>query len=376
MVVPNRVREIPVTILNPYMRRKASEEKGYISDDDDTEYKAQYNFGKKRLKQVYLRVFHLCKNTENNLDYESVVNENYFIYFHSSHSDYLNPNSLEGIISVNIYDESNIEIEKLNKKCVNWLGGVDILLSAVCCLDSMSGYFQIKVPYLLLDYEDEAETTSQNKSPKLISSSSNRSYLYLEVFLEPNIPKLAPNMEELKSAEVPYIQEHVLKWNKIFNNSYAHRKFNALVLDTNGKTTCITRYIKALEPPQINHKEFDVTVEQCLRYISLIPFTERNHFYSNIWLGADQLISFMLGSITDHCIALTCYLLALKVEAWLLLGYGIPHGYTAYVLVQEHSAESPLPLYYVLDVFYNEKYNVLDEHCPLQKIFCVLNGTN
>ncbi|CAG9831885.1 unnamed protein product [Diabrotica balteata] len=332
MVVPNRVREIPFTILNPYMRRKASEEKGYISDDDDTEYKAQYNFGKKRLKQVYLRLFHLCKNTENNLDYESVVNENYFIYFHymvttilrnffnwfrwrpkiskplpilqknssdelqeipkgklnvivnvisaktlprrkkgtfnkdeidyielcpyvevsynnilartntstgtnpswnevlaipldSSHSDYLNPNSLDGVISVNVYDESKIEIKKLNKNCVNWLGGVDILLSAVCCLDS-------------------------------------------------------------------------------------------------------------------------------------------------------QFINFMLGSITDHCIALTCYLLALKVEAWLLLGYGIPHGYTAYVLVQEHSSESMLPLHYVLDVFYNEKYNVLDEHCPLQKIFCVLNGTN
>ncbi|XP_072382948.1 coiled-coil and C2 domain-containing protein 2A isoform X1 [Diabrotica undecimpunctata] len=483
MVVPNRVREIPFTILNPYMRRKASEEKGYISDDDDTEYKAQYNFGKKRLKQVYLRLFHLCKNTENNLDYESVVNENYFIYFHymvttilrnffnwfrwrpkiskplpilqknssdelqeipkgklnvivnvisaknlprrkkgtfnkdeidyielcpyvevsynnilartntstgsnaswneilaipldSSHSDYLNPNSLEGVISVNVYDESNIEIKKLNKNCVNWLGGVDILLSAVCCLDSMSGYFQIKVPYLLFDYEDEAETTSQNKSPKLIGSSINRSYLYLDIFLEPNVPKLAPNMEELKSGEVPYIQEHVLKWNKIFNNSYTHRKFNALVLDANGKTTCITRYIKALEPPQINNREFDVTVEQCLRYISLIPFTEKNHFYSNIWLAADQLINFMLGSITDHCIALTCYLLALKVEAWLLLGYGIPHGYTAYVLVQEHSSESPLPLHYVLDVFYNEKYNVLDEHCPLQKIFCVLNGTN
>lgn len=52
--------------------------------------------------------------------------------------DYLNPNSLEGVITVNLFDESDIEISKISKKCINWLGGVDILLSAVCCSDKVS----------------------------------------------------------------------------------------------------------------------------------------------------------------------------------------------------------------------------------------------
>lgn len=84
----------------------------------------------------------------------------------------------------------------------------------------------------------------------------------------------------------------------------------------------------------------------------------------------------MIGSVTDHAVALLCYLLALKMDAWLLIGYGIPHGPTAYVLTCEYVKDTELPTYYVYDVFYNEKYNVTDSFCPLQKIYCLANGEN
>lgn len=84
----------------------------------------------------------------------------------------------------------------------------------------------------------------------------------------------------------------------------------------------------------------------------------------------------MLGSIIDHAVALTCYLTALKLDVWLLLGYGIPHGNTAYVLLPEYTGETPFPTYYIIDIVFNEKYSVMDENCPLQKIFCVINSKN
>ncbi|CAG9860595.1 unnamed protein product [Phyllotreta striolata] len=477
MLVPNRIKEIPTNVLSQYLRRKAGE-KPNLKIEVFENLKSQYYFGKKSLQQIHLKIFQLCKSTENNLDYESVVNEKYFIYFHvmlktllrnffnwfrwrpkvnkplpvltkddsddnpqiskstvsltvrligarnlpnrkkrtfndaasepneirpyvevnyksmtarsstsigtnplwnedlvipleSDHTDYLNPTSLDGIISVNLFDESENEIIKLNKKCINWMGGIDILLSAVCCSDTMSGLFQIKVPYLLTDYETLIE---KHKSPN--TPQSVYTYLEMEIFVEPSVPKLSPNMEEFPCGDVPYIHEYVLKWNKNFNSSYPHRKFNALVLDSNGKTTCATRFLKPSEPPQINNEEFDVSIEQCCRYVSLIPFTSCNHFYNNIWLSTDQLIGFMLGSVIDHAIALTCYLTALKVDVWLLLGYGIPHGNTAYVFLPEYPNDSAIPAYYIIDVVYNEKYNIMDENCPLQRIFCVMNNKN
>lgn len=93
--------------------------------------------------------------------------------------------------------------------------------------------------------------------------------------------------EKLPSADLPCIMEHIMKWNNIYNSNFPSRKFSAMAINTNCKTLCIIRYIKPIEPPQLNLEEFDVTAEQCMRYVSLIPFTNCNNFYSNIWLTTD-----------------------------------------------------------------------------------------
>lgn len=83
----------------------------------------------------------------------------------------------------------------------------------------------------------------------------------------------------------------------------------------------------------------------------------------------------MSGSLIDHSIALTCFFLALNIEAWLLLGYGIPHGVTAYVLVREYDSNNS-PIYFLYDSSTANKYNFADPLCPLQKIYCVINENN
>lgn len=37
--------------------------------------------GKKYLKQVYIKIFQKCKNIDDKLEYDSVVNERFLIYF-------------------------------------------------------------------------------------------------------------------------------------------------------------------------------------------------------------------------------------------------------------------------------------------------------
>lgn len=208
-----------------------------------------------------------------------------------------------------------------------------------------------------------------------------------------------------------------------YNEAFSSRKFSALVIDTKGRTSCITRFVRPLEPPQLNSEGFDISPEQCARYVSMIPFTEYNKFYENVCLTTEvtkfvdlslsfsipkftqyfelikkfiilktsmqlrsvqqlfnlflqQLLRLMVGSVLDHAIALTCYLLSLDAEAWLLLGFGIPHGTTAYVLLREHIKELPTPVYYIFDVVTGAKHSLQDIYCPLQKIFCLINDQN
>lgn len=83
----------------------------------------------------------------------------------------------------------------------------------------------------------------------------------------------------------------------------------------------------------------------------------------------------MAGSVIDHSIALTCFFLALNMEAWLLLGYGIPWGATGFVLTREYDNNN-VPIHYIYDSSSGFKYSLTDPLCPLQRVFCVVNETN
>lgn len=81
--IHNRIKEIPFDILSDYHRRKDLEGRGDFLEDVEyeDEIEAQRSTGKKYLKQVYTRVFQKCKNIDDNLEYESVVDERFFLYF-------------------------------------------------------------------------------------------------------------------------------------------------------------------------------------------------------------------------------------------------------------------------------------------------------
>lgn len=57
------------------------------------------------------------------------------------------------------------------------------------------------------------------------------------------------------------------------------------------------------------------------------------------------------------------------------MGFGIPHGNTAYVLIREYN-ETPLPNHFIIDVTNGTVYNVTDLYCPLKKVYCVVNENN
>lgn len=153
----------------------------------------------------------------------------------------------------------------------------------------MDGFFCAKVPHLITDYQryHEKVLSGSAASISLQQTSAQETYILMKIFSTPALPKLNPSMEEWPCNEPPYLKGHILRWNSWYNASYPSKKFSALVLDLNGRSSCITRYIRPLEPPQLNPEGFDVTPEQCARYVTMIPFTECNKFYENVCLTTD-----------------------------------------------------------------------------------------
>lgn len=84
-----------------------------------------------------------------------------------------------------------------------------------------------------------------------------------------------------------------------------------------------------------------------------------------------QVLRLLSGDSEDHAILLCCYLLKLGLKAWLLLGSGVPHGATAYVLTK-----SPTSDYILWDPPTGNKFSILDSFCPLHKVFCLVNQDN
>lgn len=86
------------------------------------------------------------------------------------------------------------------------------------------------------------------------------------------------------------------------------------------------------------------------------------------------MLKLSIGSVFDHAIALTSYLLALNMNVWLAVGFGLPNGLTAYVIINEVIRDTQE--IYIYDVVSSNRYNANDPLSPLKAIYCVINGNN
>lgn len=77
MVIPNRLKEIPTNVLSQYELRmgKQQEETPLDEDKEEDDIVSRRLRGLKQLRQIYTLIFQKSINTNNNLAYEDVVNE-------------------------------------------------------------------------------------------------------------------------------------------------------------------------------------------------------------------------------------------------------------------------------------------------------------
>uniref|UniRef100_A0A4W5MGV1 Coiled-coil and C2 domain containing 2A n=1 Tax=Hucho hucho TaxID=62062 RepID=A0A4W5MGV1_9TELE len=142
--------------------------------------------------------------------------------------------------------------------------------------------------------------------------------------------------------------------------SYPNRPCLTTVIDINGKTVFISRYLRPLNPPQELLNAFpnspQEATELIARYVSLIP-------------SMPDSISFA-GDEEEHAVLLCNYFLSMGKKALLIIGSAIPEGPTAYVLTYEQSR------YLIWNPSSGQYYGQYDSFCPLQTVGCLVSADN
>ncbi|XP_074397878.1 coiled-coil and C2 domain-containing protein 2A isoform X4 [Zonotrichia albicollis] len=160
-------------------------------------------------------------------------------------------------------------------------------------------------------------------------------------------------------------------------SKFPSRQCLTTVIDLDGKTVFITRYIKPLNPPQelldAVPNRSQTAAELVARYVALIPFLPDSVSFAGIcdlWSTSDQFLYLLAGDEEEHAVLLCNYFLGMGKKAWLIIGNAIPEGPTAYVLTLEQSQ------YVIWNPSTGCFYGQYDTFCPLQNVYCLISCDN
>ncbi|VDP13543.1 unnamed protein product [Soboliphyme baturini] len=214
--------------------------------------------------------------------------------------------------------------------------------------DSIQGTFQVCVPPLIYGY---------SLSAKFDDAASALPHLQVFIAIDPvpAVPK--PFLEQFDSFEKVDLLQYADKWLTKLVRSFPDRVFAPLVLDVDGRRVFSARFLRPIRPPnevmalQSNKTAAAVNRVLCLsltficeqifqelacHIVSLIPVIGFCNFETAvyyIWNTSDEFLRILHGNLEDHAILLWCWLKALDITCYLLLGTGPINGpHTVYVL--------------------------------------------
>ncbi|XP_059517903.1 protein CC2D2B-like isoform X2 [Myotis daubentonii] len=157
---------------------------------------------------------------------------------------------------------------------------------------------------------------------------------------------------------------------------FPNRRITTTVFNHDGIQILVTRYIKALNPPQqlldIFLRDSNATLDLIAHFVSLIPLMpdldENDGF--DIWMTSERCISLAIGNKEEHAILLCNFFLYFGKIALVLLGTSILEGHVAYVLTHETDE------YLLWNPLTGQCHRQFDPFCPLQSVDCLFDDGN